>query len=84
MTAETICDLLKPCIGKAGSLSMLVSNIGQIGFATAENKKLNGVEARPDGLVRIERETGWTIIDPGQIVAVMWHGDTEGSTGQFL
>jgi hypothetical protein len=84
MTAETICDLLKPFIGKAASLSLLVSNVGQIGFATAENKKLTGVEARPDGMVRIERETGWTVIDPGQIVAVMWHSETEGSTGQFL
>ena len=84
MTAETICDLLKPFIGKTASLSLLVSNIGQIGFATAENKKLTAVEARPDGMVRIERETGWTVIDPDQIVAVMWHGETEGSTGQFL
>jgi hypothetical protein len=35
-------------------------------------------------MIRLERETGWTIIDPAQVVAVMWHGDTEDSTGQFL
>ena len=84
MTAETICDLLKPLIGKPGSVSMLVSNIGHVGFATAENKKLTGVEVRPDGLIRLERESGWTVIDPGEVVAVVWHGDTEDSTGQFL
>ena len=58
MTGETICDLLKPLIGKSGSISMIVSRIGQIGFATGEIKKLTGVEVRPDGLVRLERETG--------------------------
>jgi hypothetical protein len=84
MTAETIRDLLKPLIGKSGSLSMLVSNIGQVGFAAAENKKLTAVEVHPVGMIRLERETGWTIIDPAQVVAVMWHGDTEDSTGQFL
>jgi hypothetical protein len=84
VTAETICDLLKPLIGKSGSVSMLVSNIGHVGFAAAENKKLTGVEVRPDGLIRLERESGWTVIDPGEVIAVVWHGDTEGSTGQFL
>jgi hypothetical protein len=84
MTAETISELIKPLIGKSGSLSMLVSNIGHVGFATAENKRLTGVEVRPDGLIRLEREAGWTVIDPGDVVAVVWHSDTEGSTGQFL
>ena len=39
MTAETIRDLLEPLIGKSGSIFMVVSRIGPIGFATAENKK---------------------------------------------
>jgi hypothetical protein len=38
-----------------------VSNIGQVGLASNENSKLTGVEVRPDGLVRLERETGWTV-----------------------
>jgi uncharacterized protein YaiE (UPF0345 family) len=84
MTGETICDLLKPLIGKSGSISMVVSRIGQIGFATSETKKLAGVEVRPDGLVRLERETGWAVIDPGEVVAVVWNSDTERSPGQFL
>ena len=84
MTGETICDLLKPLIGKSGSISMVVSRIGQIGFATGETKKLTGVEVRPDGLVRLERETGWAVIDPGEVVAVVWNGDTDSSPGQFL
>jgi hypothetical protein len=84
MTGETIRDLLKPLIGKSGSISMVVSRIGQIGVAATENKKLTGVEVRPDGLVRLERETGWAVIDPGQVVAVVWDGEPATSAGQFL
>jgi hypothetical protein len=84
MTGETVCDLLKPLIGKPGSIFMAVSRIGQIGFAVNGNNKLTGVEVRPDGLVRLERETGWTVIDPGEVIAVGWNGDAEQSTGQFL
>ena len=45
---------------------MLVSQIGQVGFPTAEDKRLTGVQVRPDGLVRLDRETGWTVIDPSK------------------
>jgi hypothetical protein len=84
MTGETIIGLLTPLIGKSGTISMIVSRIGQIGFATDENKKLTAVEAHPGGLVRLERETGWAVIDPAEVVAVVWNGDTETSPGQFL
>ena len=84
MTAETIRDLLQPLIGKSGSIFMVVSRTGPIGFATGVNKKLIGVEIRADGLIRLERESGWAILDPADIVAVVWNGDTESSPGQFL
>jgi hypothetical protein len=84
MTGETIRELLKPLVGKSGSISMVVSRAGQIGFAATELKKLTGVEVRPDGLVRLERESGWAVIDPGQVVAVVWDGEPVTSTGQFL
>jgi hypothetical protein len=84
MTGETIADLLKPLIGKSGSMSMVVSRVGHIGFAVSEHKKLTGVEVRPDGMVRLERETGWAVIDPAQVVAVVWNGDADSSPGQFL
>jgi hypothetical protein len=84
VTGETLCDLLKPLIGKSGSISMLVSRIGQISFAAAGNKKLTGVQVRPDGLVGLDRESGWSVIDPGTVVAVVWTDDTENSPGQFL
>jgi len=84
MTAETIRDLLEPLVGKSGSIFMVVSRIGPIGFATAENKKLTGVEIQPDGLIRLERESGWAVLDPGEIVALVWNGDTDTSPGQFL
>jgi hypothetical protein len=84
MTGETISELLRPLIGKSGLISLLVSRIGPVGFVTAESKKLTGVEVRPDGLVRLERETGWTVIDPGEVVAVAWNDGMENSPGQFL
>ncbi len=84
MTGETIRDLLKPVIGKSGAIYLAVSNIGQVGLAINENSKLTGVEVRPDGLVRLERETGWTVINPSEVMAVAWRSDTEQSEGQFL
>jgi hypothetical protein len=84
MTGEVICDLLKPLVGKSGSISVVLARIGQIGLITAENKKLTGAVIRPDGLVLLERETGWVVLDPAEVVAVAWSGDTEKSVGQFL
>ena len=84
MTGETIRDLLQPLVGKSGSLSLIVSRIGHIGIAANENKKLTGVELRPDGLLRLERETGWAVIDPDGIVAVVWDSELEATAGQFL
>jgi hypothetical protein len=84
MTGETVRDLLRPLIGKSGSVTLLVRRSGSIGFDMTENKKLTGVEVRPDGLIRLERETGWTVIDPDEVIAVAWNGETESSLGQFL
>ena len=84
MTGETIHDLLTLLIGKPGSISMVVSRVGNIAFAVAEHRKLTGVEVQPDGMVRLERETGWAVIDPAEVVAVVWNGDAENSPGQFL
>src|SRR5262245_31453657 len=85
MTGETIPDLLQPLIGKSGLISMVVGRTGPIGLVTTENEKLTGVEVRPDGLVRVERETGWAVVDPGDVVAVVWDSEPKASAvGQFL
>jgi len=84
MTGDMIGDLLRPLIGKSGTIFMVVSKSGQIGFTTDHNKKLTGVEVLQDGMVRLEREAGWAVIDPAEIVAVVWNDDTESSPGQFL
>jgi hypothetical protein len=84
MTGEMIRELLNPLVGQPGAISMVVSRIGHIGFVTTEHKKLTGVEVRPDGLVRLEHETGWAVIDPGEVVAVVWDSEPETSAGQFL
>ena len=47
--------------------------------------KLTGVELRADGLIRLERESGWTVLDPSEVVAVAWTGEeAERSPGLFL
>jgi len=84
MTSEAIRDLLKPLIGRSGSISLDVGRTGQIGFVTTENEKLTSVEVRPDGLVRMERETGWAVVDPGEVVAVARDSEPKASAGQFL
>jgi hypothetical protein len=84
MTAETIRDLLEPVVGQPGSIYLIVSRIGQIGFAATENNKLTGVAVRPDGTIKLERDSGWTVIDPAEVVAVGWNGDTDQTAGQFL
>jgi hypothetical protein len=84
MTGETLCDLLKPLIGKSGTISVLINRFGQVTLPTADNKKLTGVELRPDGLVQVDRQSGWAVIDPAEVVAVVWNGDPEDAPGQFL
>jgi len=84
VTGETLRDLIKPLIGKPGSVHLIVKRIGPIGFAATESNLLTGVEVSSDGMVRVERETGWTVLDPREIVAVSWNGQPEDSTGQFL
>ena len=74
MTGEMIGDLLRPLIGKSGTIFMVVSRSGQIGFTTDHNKKLTGVEVREDGMVRLVRETGWAVIDPAE--SWPWSGTT--------
>ena len=84
MTGETIRDLLRPLIGQPGSIILVVSRIGQVGFPATENRKLTGVTLREDGLVRLERDSGWTVIDPAEVVAVSWTDEPGQAAGQFL
>jgi hypothetical protein len=42
------------------------------------------VEVRPDGLIQLKRQAGWAVIDPNEVVAVVWNDDSENSPGQFL
>jgi hypothetical protein len=84
LTGETMRALLEPLIGKSGSISMLVSRTGHIGFVATESSQLTSVEVRADGLVRLERATGWAVIDPSDVVAVVWDSEPKTSAGQFL
>jgi hypothetical protein len=84
MTGEMIRDLLEPLIGKSGSISLIVSRVGHVGVSTTGTKQLTGVEVRPDGLVRLQRETGWAVIDPREVVVVAWDSEPETLAGQFL
>jgi hypothetical protein len=35
-------------------------------------------------MLRLEREAGWAVIDPSDVVAVVWDSEPEASAGQFL
>jgi hypothetical protein len=84
MNGEAMRDLLQPLIGEYGSVSMLISRVGPVAFSMADHKQLTGVEVLPDGLLRLEREHGWAVIDPGEVVAVVWNPDSGSLPGQFL
>jgi hypothetical protein len=84
MNGESMRDLLQPKIGAHGSISMLISRVGPVAFSMAQDKKLTGLEVLPDGMVRLEREHGWAVIDPAEVVAVIWNDDAEFHPGQFL
>ena len=84
MTSESLRDLLQPLIGKSGSIAMIVSRVGHVGVGTTGTKLLTGVEIRPDGLVRLERDTGWAVIDPREVLVVAWDSEPETLAGQFL
>jgi hypothetical protein len=84
MTGDTFADLIKPLVGQAGSISIVVRGSGEVTFAMSQDKKLTGVQVRPDGLVLLERETGWAAIDPAEVVAVAWRSEADGTPGQFL
>src|ERR1700730_10735415 len=77
-------DLLDPRIARSGDITMLVSRIGPAAFPTAAKRNCPSVELRWHGLVRLERPTGWVVVDPDDVVAVVWNDDTEISPGQFL
>jgi hypothetical protein len=84
MTAETIRDLLEPLVGSSGAILLVVARTGPISFAATGNKRLTGVEIRADGLIRLVRESGWAVLDPTDVMAVVWNGEAESSPGQFL
>ena len=42
------------------------------------------MEVRSDGLIELKRQTGWAVIDPNDVVAVVWNDDSDNSPGQFL
>jgi hypothetical protein len=84
MNGDALLELLRPLIGQYGSVSMLIRRIGPVAFSMAEDKMLTGVEVLPDGLVRLERKHGWAVIDPAEVMAVVWNDDSGAHPGQFL
>ena len=45
---------------------------------------LLGVRDRPDGLLEFTRDDGWSVLDPGDVLAIEWVSrETEGQ-GQYL
>ena len=84
LTGETTCDLPGPLTGKSGSISVLISRIGQAGVAAGKSRKLTGAGLRPDGLVHMDPHDRTERHRPAAVVAVAWHGDAENPPGHFV
>jgi hypothetical protein len=77
-------ELLEPVLGKSGQVRLVVRGLNGRWTLNDDKHPLIGVQQRPDGLLEFTRDDGWSILDPGDVLAVEWVSrDTEGQ-GQYL
>jgi len=71
-------------LGKQGQVRLVVRGLTGRWTLNDDKHPLLGVRQRPDGLLEFTRDDGWSILDPGDVLAVEWVSrDTEGQ-GQYL
>jgi hypothetical protein len=77
-------ELLEPVLGKQGQVRLVMRGLNGRWTLNDDKHPLLGVQQRPDGLLEFSRDDGWSILDPGDVLAVEWVSrDTEGQ-GQYL
>jgi hypothetical protein len=81
---SVLVELLEPVLGKQGQVRLVVRGLTGRWTLNDDKHPLLGVRQRPDGLLEFTRDDGWSILDPGDVLAVEWVSrDTEGQ-GQYL
>lgn len=84
MQGSVLVELLEPVLGKQGQVRLVVRGLNGRWTLNDDKHPLLGVWQRPDGLLEFTRDDGWSILDPGDVLAVEWVSrDTEGQ-GQYL
>ena len=84
MQGSVLVELLEPVLGKQGQVRLVVRGLNGRWTLNDDKHPLLGVRQRPDGLLEFTRDDGWSILDPGDVLAVEWVSrDTEGQ-GQYL
>ncbi|HEX4257198.1 MAG TPA: hypothetical protein VH089_19055 [Streptosporangiaceae bacterium] len=84
MQGSVLVELLEPVLGKQGQVRLVVRGLNGRWTLNDDKHPLLGVQQRPDGLLEFTRDDGWSILDPGDVLAVEWISrDTEGQ-GQYL
>ena len=84
MQGSVLVELLEPVLGKQGQVRLVVRGLNGRWTLNDDNHPLLGVQQRPDGLLEVTRDDGWSILDPADVLAVEWISrDTEGQ-GQYL
>jgi hypothetical protein len=79
-----LAELLEPVLGKQGQVRLVVRGLNGRWTLNDDKHPLLGVQQRPDGLLEFTRDDGWSVLDPGDVLAVEWISrDTEGQ-GQYL
>jgi hypothetical protein len=81
---SVLVELLEPVLGKQGQVRLVVRGLNGRWTLNDDKHPLLGVQQRPDGLLEFTRDDGWSILDPGDVLAIEWISrDTEGQ-GQYL
>lgn len=84
MQGSVLVELLEPVLGKQGQVRLVVRGLNGRWTLNDDKHPLLGVQQRPDGLLEVTRDDGWSILDPADVLAVEWISrDTEGQ-GQYL
>ena len=84
MQGSVLVELLEQVLGKQGQVRLVVRGLNGRWTLNDDKHPLLGVQQRPDGLLEFTRDDGWSILDPGDVLAVEWVSrDTEGQ-GQYL
>ena len=84
MQGSVIAELLRPVLNKSGQVRLVLSGLSGRWTLNDDKHPLTGVRERPDGLLEFTRDDGWSVLDPGDVLAIEWVSrETEGQ-GQYL